>query len=213
MGLCVWGWGGILYMQQMWEINNDWTWLGFNWGQSIPVYLASAGHFHSVHRPWDLDALHLAIFAALLLHVLHDLLILVVIHQLLRHHHVHETQYFCGDPAHLVHWAVHQARDLQRHRRLVYTCLERTRRGSGEARDMGTEWEKELRQTDIKWDSSGLNLEHRQASFKRPNSRSLPLTLTRVAFLEPTLALCTRSFLSPSCMPFSPAMAWESEEH
>lgn len=36
---------------------------------------------------------------------------------------------------------------------------------------------------------------------------SLPVTLTRVAFLEPTLALCTKSFLSPSCMPFSPAMA------
>lgn len=32
--------------------------------------------------------------------------------------------------------------------------------------------------------------------------------LTRVAFLDPTLALCTRSFLSPNCMPLSPAIAY-----
>lgn len=37
-------------------------------------------------------------------------------------------------------------------------------------------------------------------------------TLTRVAFLDPTLALCTRSFLSPSCIPFSPAIAYNDSK-
>lgn len=36
--------------------------------------------------------------------------------------------------------------------------------------------------------------------------------LTRVVFLDPTQALWTRSFLSPSCMPLSPAIACITEE-
>lgn len=56
---------------------------------SLASYLASAGHLQAVHRSGDLDALDLAVLAALVPDVLHNLLVLLVIQQLLRGHHVH----------------------------------------------------------------------------------------------------------------------------
>ncbi len=34
--------------------------------------------------------------------------------------------------------------------------------------------------------------------------------MVAVMFLEPRLARCTISFFSPSCMPFNPAVAWNT---
>lgn len=85
----------------------------------VYIYLASTRHLEAVYRPRDLDTLHLAVFAALVPDVFYDLLVFLVIQQLLGGHHVHQTQHLGGDAAHLVHGAVHQARHLQRHWRLV----------------------------------------------------------------------------------------------
>ena len=86
-------------------------------------YLAGAGHLQAVHRSGDLDALDLAVLAALVLDVLYDLLILVIIQQLLGGHHVHQTQHLGGQATHLSHRAVH-TRHLQRHWGLIYTRLQ-----------------------------------------------------------------------------------------
>lgn len=55
----------------------------------LPSYLASARHLQAIHRSGNLDALHLAVLAALIPDVLHDLLVLLVIQQLFWGHHVH----------------------------------------------------------------------------------------------------------------------------
>lgn len=85
----------------------------------VCVYLASPGHLKAIDRPWNLDALHLAVFAALIPDVLYDLLVFLVIQELVRRHHVHQTQHLGGNAAHLGHGAVHQAGNLQRHWHLV----------------------------------------------------------------------------------------------
>lgn len=85
-------------------------------------YLSGAGHLQAVHWSGDLDALHLAVLAALVSDVLHDLLVLFVVQELFGGHHVHQTQHLGGHTAHLGDGAV-QPRDLQRHRGLVYTRL------------------------------------------------------------------------------------------
>lgn len=54
-----------------------------------PSYLASARHLQAIHRSGDLNALDLAILAALVPDVLHNLLVFLVIQQLLWGHHVH----------------------------------------------------------------------------------------------------------------------------
>lgn len=50
--------------------------------------------------------------------------------------------------------------------------------------------------------------EYSRWTWLHPNTHKL----TSVVFLDPTLALWTRSFLSPSCMPLSPAIACITEK-
>lgn len=85
-------------------------------------YLSSAGHLQAVHWSGDLDALHLAVLAALVSDVLHYLLVLFVVQEFLWCHHVHQTQHLSGHAAHLGDGAV-QPWNLQRHWSLVYTRL------------------------------------------------------------------------------------------
>lgn len=94
-------------------------------------YLSTAGHLHTIHGPRDLDGLDQPVLAALIPHVLHNLLILLIIQQLLRQHHVHEAQDLSRVAAHL-HLRAHQARDLQGHRSLVDGALW----GQGQARPL-----------------------------------------------------------------------------
>lgn len=78
-------------------------------------HLSTAGDFHAVDRSGDLDGADAAVLAALLADVLQDLLVVLVVHQLLGHHHVEKAQHLCG------HAGVLQplkSRDLQRHRGL-----------------------------------------------------------------------------------------------
>lgn len=86
-------------------------------------YLAGSRHFQAIHRSRYLNAFNLAVLAALIPDVLHNLLILFIIQQLFRGHHVHQTQHLRGQAAHLSHGAV-QTWHLQRHWSLVYTRLE-----------------------------------------------------------------------------------------
>lgn len=79
------------------------------------THLPAAGHLHAVHGPRDLDGAHAAVLAALLADVLQDLLVVVVVHQLLGHHHVEEAQHLGGQPRVLQPL---QPGDLQRHRGL-----------------------------------------------------------------------------------------------
>lgn len=93
--------------------------------------LSSARNIQAVHRAWNLDALDLAVFRALVSDVFHDLLILVIIQQLLWSHHVHQTQYFCGNAAHLSYRAVHETWNLKGNWSLVYTSLQMKERKRG----------------------------------------------------------------------------------
>lgn len=79
------------------------------------THLPAAGHLHAVHGPRDLHGAHAAVLAALLADVLQDLLVVVVVHQLLGHHHVEEAQHLGGQSRVLQPL---QPRDLQRHRGL-----------------------------------------------------------------------------------------------
>lgn len=79
------------------------------------THLPAAGHLHAVHGPGDLDGAHAAVLAALLADVLQDLLVVLVVHQLLGHHHVEEAQHLGGHSRVLQPL---QPRDLQRHRGL-----------------------------------------------------------------------------------------------
>lgn len=79
------------------------------------AHLSTAGDFHTVDGSGDFDGADAAVLAALLADVLQDLLVVFVIHQLLRHHHVEKAQHLRG------HARVLQPlepRDLQRHRGL-----------------------------------------------------------------------------------------------
>lgn len=60
------------------------------------VHLPAAGDLHSVDGPGDLDGADAAVLAALLSDVFQDLLVVLVVHQLLRHHHVEKAQHLCG---------------------------------------------------------------------------------------------------------------------
>lgn len=77
------------------------------------THLPAAGDLHAVDGPRDLDGAHAAILAALLADVLQDLLIVLIVHKLLGHHHVEETQHFGGQSRVLQPL---QPRDLQCHR-------------------------------------------------------------------------------------------------
>ncbi|TNN81086.1 hypothetical protein EYF80_008742 [Liparis tanakae] len=65
-------------------------------------YLASPRHLQAVHRSRYLDALDLAVLAALVLDILYNLLIFFVIQQLFWCHHVHQTQHLSGQATHLM---------------------------------------------------------------------------------------------------------------
>lgn len=91
-----------------WLSSSGWVWAPYS-------HLSTAGDFHTIDGPGDLDGADATILAALLADVLQDLLIVLVIHQLLGHHHVEKTQHLRG------HARVLQPlepRDLQRHRGL-----------------------------------------------------------------------------------------------
>lgn len=91
-------------------------------GVRLHTYLSTARYLDSIHWPGDLNGLDQPIFTALVTHILHNLLVLLVIQQLLRQHHVHEAQDLSWVAAHL-HLGAHQARHLQGHRCLVYGAL------------------------------------------------------------------------------------------
>lgn len=79
------------------------------------AHLPAAGDFHTFDGPGDLDGADTAVLAALLFDVLKDLLVVLIVHQLLGHHHVEEAQHLRG------HAGVLQpleSRDLQHDRRL-----------------------------------------------------------------------------------------------
>lgn len=65
------------------------------------AHLAGPRHLQAVHGSRYLDALDLAVLAAFVPDVLHDLLILFIIQQLLWGHHVHQTQDLSGQATHL----------------------------------------------------------------------------------------------------------------
>lgn len=81
----------------------------------LSAHLSTAGNLHAVDRSGDLDGAHAAVLAALFPDVLQDLLVVLVVHQLLRHHHVEQAQHLRGHA-----WVLQplQPRHLQRHRRL-----------------------------------------------------------------------------------------------
>lgn len=160
--------------------------------------LSSARNFQAVYRAWNLDAFDLTVFRALVSDVFHDLLILFIIQQLLWGHHVHQTQYFCGNAAHLSHRAVHETWNLKGNWGLVYTRLQMKERGD----------ESEKQEIRSMWPTFSTTTQEGTQYL----INIFTLSLTSVVFLEPTLALWTRSFLSPSCIPFSPAMACDSEQ-
>lgn len=90
-------------------------------------YLASSRDFQTVHRSGYLNALNLAVLAALVPDILHNLLVFFIIQQLLGGHHVHKTQHLGGQTSHLSHGAI-QTWHLQCHWGLIYTCLEGQKR-------------------------------------------------------------------------------------
>lgn len=86
------------------------------------THLSTARHLDTIHGPGDLNGLDQPILAALVPHVLHDLLVLLIIQQLLGQHHIHEAQDLSWVATHL-HLGAHQARHLQGHGGLVYGAL------------------------------------------------------------------------------------------
>ena len=58
--------------------------------------LAAAGDLDTWHRAGDLQAANLPVLAALLPDVLQDVLVLLLVGQLLRHHHVQQAQHLRG---------------------------------------------------------------------------------------------------------------------
>lgn len=81
----------------------------------LSAHLSTAGNLHAVDGSGNLDGAHAAVLAALFPDVLQDLLVVLVVHQLLRHHHVEQAQHLRGHARVLQPL---QPRHLQRHRRL-----------------------------------------------------------------------------------------------
>lgn len=60
------------------------------------AHLPTAGHFDAIDGSGDLNGADAAVLAALLSDVLQDLLVVLVVHQLLGHHHVEKAQHLRG---------------------------------------------------------------------------------------------------------------------
>ena len=68
--------------------------LALHAGTELDEDLSAARYIHARHRTRDLDTAHLSKPTTLLADILQNILVLLLINQFLRHHHVEETEHF-----------------------------------------------------------------------------------------------------------------------
>jgi len=83
--------------------------LALDGGAELYEDLAAAGYLHPGHGAGNLQAAHLPVLPALLPDVLQDVLVLLLVSQLLRHHHVQQAEHLRG----LARSRCRNARDLE----------------------------------------------------------------------------------------------------